>query len=270
MIAFQEPASDANNDASPVLVRTYLSATYLTRAELMAQQAHAIETGPAVKAGRSGFVEREPHLAYASSAIIMSALAVEAFVNELFADCAAANTSNLFGVPAREAHQLAQVWRHRKPMLPPRHKPRGKGGRGGQSQRKPFEIWPTLDKYDQVLQEFRRPLLDREAEPVKAMATLLQLRNALVHYKLVARTMRGPDDKWPQNKLEQQLRLYFPDDNPMTGLNNAFIPDRVVGHTAAEWSIQTAAAFLEHIRLRLVVTPRIGYLWPARTQLPCR
>jgi hypothetical protein len=73
-------------------------------------------------------------------------------------------------------------------------------------------------------------------------------------------------------ELQQQ---YFPDHdqpahNPMTGVNNAYIPDRVLGHAVAEWSVQTAVGFLEHFREQLSVTPRSGLLWPTKAMLMTR
>jgi hypothetical protein len=54
-------------------------------------------------------VERDDHQACASAAIIMSALGIEAFVNELFADCQVAGANNQFSLDDSQAKKLALV-----------------------------------------------------------------------------------------------------------------------------------------------------------------
>ena len=257
-LTIQDQPGDPDGDPL-VLVRTYLSTTYLISAALLAQKAYAIETGPAVQAGRIGLVEQHDHQAFASAAIIMSALGVEAFVNELFADCLAAGANNLFGLSASQADRLARVWRG----------PQAKGQRG-RSRRHPrddIESQRSLYKYDVVARALDLPRFNFKAEPVKAMGTLIKLRNALAHYKLAVRTVRREGEQRARSDLEKALQRYFPDHNqpehnPMTGLNNAYIPDRVIGHAVAEWSVQTAVAFLEYFRGLLSVTPQQGQPWP--------
>lgn len=251
----------------PLLVRTYLSTSYLTSAALLAQKAYSIETSPAVRAGRVGVIERDEYQACASAAIIMSALGIEAFVNELFADCEVAGGDNLFGLSASQAGKLAQVWRERPP--------KNKGRRRGQHRRDDFQSKPTIDKYGRVLSALELGELDFKSKPVKAVRTLITLRNALAHYKLATKTVRAQSEQRARGELERDLKQYFPDHdksghNPMTGLNNAYIPDRVIGHAVAEWSVQTAVAFLEHFRERLSVTSQIGHRWPTQVMLTTR
>lgn len=262
VISFQEP----QGDSSPLIVRAYLSTSYLTSAALLAKKAYAIETGPMVQSGRIGVIERDEHHAYASAAIIMSVLGVEAFVNELFADCQAAGTYNLFGLSDSHAKKLAHVWSER-PARP---------NRGSRSQRNhDFQFKRSLEKYARVLTELDLASLDFKTEPVAAMNTLIELRNALAHYKLAIQTVRGEDEQQALSVLEKKLQHYFVDHdqlrhNPMTGVNNPYIPDRVIGHAVAEWSVQTAVFFLEYFRKLLSVPPQRGFPWPTQVMLMTR
>lgn len=262
VMIYQELPGDSDSDW-PLLVRTYLSTSYLTSAALLAKRAYTIQIDPAVQTRGFGMVERDEYQACASAAIIMSALGVEAFVNELFADCKAAGANNLFGLSDSQAGKLALVWGQRQPRRQ----------RGRQSD--DFQSQSPLVKYNRVLSELCLPRLDFRTEPVKAMETLIRLRNTLAHYKLAIRTVSGRGEQRAQTDLEKQLQKYFPDHdrtdhNPATGLNNAYIPDRVIGHAVAEWSVRTAVAFLEHFRRLLSVTPQPSHRWPTQVMLMTR
>lgn len=267
VIAFAYPY----DESSCLTVRTYLSTSYLTSAALLARKAYAIEA-VAVRlaerarilvdeveiAERIGIMERTEHHAFASSAIIMSALGLEAFVNELFADCEAAGAGNLFGLSGDQAEKLALVWS--PPQL---------NSEPGSSSTKyaNFQRESAFRKYDRVLTALSLPALDKSAKPVMAMQTLMELRHALAHYKLAAHTAGVQGERSALSKLEKELQEYFvdhdqPNHNPMTGEHNSYFPDRVIGHAVAEWSVQTAIAFLLHVQARLSVTPRQGDRWP--------
>ncbi|MCX4151466.1 MULTISPECIES: hypothetical protein [Paraburkholderia] len=261
VMTYQELPGDPDGDW-PLLLRTYLSTSYLTSAALLAKKAYAIEIDPAVQDRGFGIVERDEHLACASAAIIMSALGVEAFVNELFADCEATGGRNLFGLSASRADKLAGVWRQRPPKR--------ERGRRRRHQADDFQSQPSLDKYARVLRELRLPRFDFKTEPVKAMQTLIMLRNALAHYKLAIRTVGGQGEQRAWTDLEQRVRAVFPDHDPMSGLDNSYIPDRIIGHAVAEWSVRTAVAFLEHFRQLLSVTPQPGHRWPTQVMLMTR
>ncbi|CAB3710902.1 hypothetical protein [Achromobacter kerstersii] len=267
VIAFAYPY----DESSCLTVRTYLSTSYLTSAALLARKAYAIEvvalrlpeSAPSLVdeveiVERIGVLQRTEHHAYASSAIVMSALGLEAFVNELFADCEAAGAGNLFGLSGDQAEKLALVWS--PPQLSSEH---------GSSRKKyaDFERESAFRKYDRVLTALSLPALDTSAKPVMAMQTLMELRNALAHYKLAAHTAGVQGERSALSNLEKELQQYLvdhdqPNHNPMTGEHNSYFPDRVIGHAVAEWSVQTAIAFLLHVQARLSVTPRQGDRWP--------
>jgi hypothetical protein len=261
VLTFQDPLGDA----LPMLARSYLSTSYLTSAALFAKRAYAIETSEVVQAGRIGQIELQDHRACASAAIIMSALGLEAFVNELFADCEATGAGNRFGLSGEQAATLAKIWRE---------SPGKSGGRRGPYQIE-FPKKPALEKYRRVLKELGRGKFSGNSAPVKAMQTLIDLRHALAHYKLAIHRVGKGSEQRALSQLEQDLQRCFPDHtttehNPMTGANNAYFPDRVLGHAVAEWSVQTAVGFLEHFRERLSVTPQPGSPWPTQVMLMTR
>jgi len=82
---------------------------------------------------------------------------------------------------ASRADKLARVWRQRPPKR--------EHGRRHRHQTDDFQSRPSLDKYARVLRELDLPRLDFKTEPVKAMDTMIRLRNTLAHYKLAIRTV---------------------------------------------------------------------------------
>ncbi|PRG90039.1 hypothetical protein C6V08_32490 [Burkholderia gladioli] len=217
----------------------YLSMSYLTSAALLAKKAYALEVSRTVK-NNIPEAERNEHFAFVAGAITMSAAAVEAFVNELFAECRDQGTKNHLGIDADKASLVARIWTD----VPNK-----------------VERDSVLEKYDLVLRLLDLPALDRKEAPYKAVDSLLRLRNSLMHYKLVTQEVGlGSDEQKPVD-FEKKLQAYFAD-NPLTGAGNPYFPDRVMGHGAAEWSVKSAVAFLDGYCQRLSATPPYEHIRP--------
>jgi len=224
------------NESLEITIRTYLSMTYLTSAALLAKKAFAIEDGRNFK-DRINTSVHEEHQAYSTAAIMMSAAAVEAFVNELFAECRDAGTKNQLNIPPAKAEVLARFW----------------------TDEPKFERKPVFEKYDRALALLNLPALDRSSEPFKAASELFELRNGLMHYKMFTHEVgKEPGEQTPDD-VEQKLQAYFVD-NQLTGPGNPYFPDRVLGHGAAEWSAKTAVAFLDRFCQLLGTTPPYEHL----------
>lgn len=223
------------DESLDITMRTYLSMNYLTSAAVLAKKAHAIEAGRTFTDRISG-TERDEHFAYVAGAITMSAAAIEAFVNELFADCTDQGDRNLMGIALDRAARLAKVWK-----------------------KSDFQRDATIDKYDRALREMGLPRLYRKGEPFQGMETLIALRNKLMHYKLITRKAGASPGAQKLNHFEKKLSEYF-GDNPLTGPGNAYFPDRVIGHGAAEWSVKVAVAFLDGFCQLLSVAPPYEHL----------
>ncbi|AOK37132.1 hypothetical protein [Burkholderia cenocepacia] len=114
-------------ESGEISMRTYMSMNYLTSAALLARKAHEIEakypraSPPSLEESPSlddlfhpdrwpSQATRAEHHAYASGAIMMSAAAVEAFVNELFAECRDRPGRNHLRIARSHAALLARVW----------------------------------------------------------------------------------------------------------------------------------------------------------------
>lgn len=129
----------AFNESMQITMRTYLSMNYLTSAALLAKKAHALEAGRTFKDNIPS-VERDEHFAFVAGAITMSAAAVEACVNELFAECRDQGAKNQLGIAPDKAALIARVW-----IDVPK-----------------VERESVLEKYDLALRLLDLPALDRK------------------------------------------------------------------------------------------------------------
>ncbi|OXJ22467.1 hypothetical protein CFB82_40755 [Burkholderia sp. HI2714] len=171
---------------SGITMRTYLSINYLTSAALLAKKAHDLEAGHRVEDWPDQTVLAEHH-AFATSAIMMSAAAVEAFVNELFAECRDQGAMNHLGISTEKAALVARIWTD-VPKV---------------------EREFVLEKYELALRLLDLPGLDRKSAATKAVDALFALRNSLMHYKLVTREAGNEPEEQRLADFEKKLQGYF-------------------------------------------------------------
>lgn len=89
-------------------------------------------------------------------------------------------------------------------------------------------------------------VLERGTDPYQSAALLVNLRNAIVHYRFETTTV---DE---EHRLQRQLQGRFPD-NPMTAAGNAWWPDKCLGSGCAVWTCRVAERLVEE-----VVVTRLG------------
>jgi hypothetical protein len=145
---------------------------------------------------------------YVSACIMSTAASLEALINELFID------------PNRAL----------RPMLSDFETEfRGKGG---------IEKWPILCKYQKALRMLGQPLLEPGAKPFQHASALIQLRNALVHYK-----PNWDPAKNKKVKLINALKGKFPC-SPFANHNADFVAMQCMSAGCCEWAVGTALTFL--------------------------
>jgi hypothetical protein len=178
--------------------------------------------------------DRADHRSYAVASILASVAFLEALLNELFASATHDNLEvggGRGGLSADERQALADV----KEML----------------DRNEF-----LDKFQLVLRILGKQAFDRGAQPYQDAKLLVQLRNALVHYK--PRWRVGGDDadqSIEESSLTRGLAQRKFSLNPFTSQGNPFFPDRCLGHGCTSWAWRTALPFADDFFSRLGVTP---------------
>ncbi|QRR11756.1 hypothetical protein FPJ27_36700 (plasmid) [Burkholderia sp. MS455] len=123
----------------------------------------------------------------------------------------------------------------------------------------------ALENFETILLLLGLPKLDKGRDLYQSASLLTDLRNALMHYKLQNREVGlDPDENASGDKLaqfEKGLGGRFAK-NPLTRKGNPLFPDRMIGHGTAEWSVNTAVAFLDGFCQSLSAMPPYEHIRP--------
>jgi hypothetical protein len=113
-----------------------------------------------------------------------------------------------------------------------------------------------LDRFQLALYLLGRTPFDRGAQPFQDAQLLVQLRNALVHYK--PRWRAGGDESAQtvsESGLTKSLAAKDLSPNPFTSAGNPFFPDKCLGHGCTAWAFRTAVEFCDVFFSRIGVRP---------------
>jgi hypothetical protein len=207
-----------------VLLRAYFSTYHLWAAEHFRDLAKSRET--ALQGQRTFDMS---HRAYATNAVLSSVAYLEAVINELFQDAADGHGSYLQPLPKETHDSLAELWNDIE-----------KGMRS---------IVSILSKFQLALFCARKPKFEEGQRPYQDVKLLIDLRNALVHYKP---TTLGGDTR---HRLEAGLQTKFPENSLMRGMGNPYLPDKCLGHGCADWAVRSVRTFADEFCLRLGIVP---------------
>lgn len=184
---------------------------HLTAAALFRNHVARVESQ---NAGQSFGAFFEDIQSYGSACIMSSAAALEAFINELFI------------APSGKLRSLiadfeADFW-----------------GRGG------IERKSILDKYQQALAMLNMPELDEDMSPYRDAWGLIELRNALVHFKPTWDPVRRR-----QIELEEALAGQFAL-SPFPGAGADFVTMKCMSAGCASWAVATVVGFVREFDSR--------------------
>ena len=156
---------------------------------------------------------------YASGCIMSSAASLEALINELFI----AHQSRL---RLKLADFEAEFW-----------------GRNG------IERKPILDKYQLALDMLQCPLFDEHQTPYRDAWALIELRNALVHYK----PTWDPERQRLVDLVEILANRFQPSPFPDSGSD--FVTMKCMGSGCARWTVDTTLNFMREFDARTSLDP---------------
>ena len=146
---------------------------------------------------------------------MLSAVAsLEATINELYIDARDANSPTFQGVDPIVPMLLAEYWEE-------------------------IESARILRKYQLALILARKSKFAQGTSPYQEVDSLIQLRNALVHYKPEWNTELR-EHRRIDNRLKGRFAL-----NPVTEPNDALFPKKCLGHGCAEWAVKSSVTFIE-------------------------
>jgi hypothetical protein len=195
--------------AATVGLRTNFSFQHITSAALFVGEAAAIERSHKWPGPED---VRARHLARSTAAVILSACAVEAYLNEIHLE-ATDKWHHRLGLLGPKADFLIAVWDS-------------------------VERLPTLRKYEWIVSLALGRAPDRGTPTHQGAADLFAVRDELVHAKPEwSHTPRR--DK----KLEARLAGKFPQSG-MAAPDQAFFPYRCLGAGCAKWSVEAAVVFV--------------------------
>ena len=215
--------------AMSVKSRSYFSIPYLCGAARYAREALALES--AVPDADSPLV----HRAYVISAVTAAAAALEAMINEAFADATESESSCVAGLSSDARLKLATMWAVPK-----------------------VSRLAILDKFDVAYLLATGSGLDRSHHRWRNASWVVRLRNDFVHFE-PSWQEHGEREREEQDKVERALKGMFPE-NRLAGAANPYFPDRLLGHGCAAWALTSALEFADHFWLSLgLAAPYKGY-----------
>jgi hypothetical protein len=112
-----------------------------------------------------------------------------------------------------------------------------------------FEREPPLDKFDFALLLRHKPKLNRGARPCQDVALVIELRNALIHFK-----PEWDNEADRHRKISERLANRFTP-NPLLNDQNIF-PRQWATHSCTQWALEQCLAFAEEFERLAELEPK--------------
>jgi hypothetical protein len=160
---------------------------------------------------------RDAHRSYVIGSIITAVCYLEATINELFTNVEEISSSNEWSPDV--AIKMNEEWANERSLQ-------------------------LIIKYERALCIVKSESFDRGAEPYQSAASLIFLRNALIHYKPEwVGTGESYNKRLNEEKLRQKLEKKIKKLNPMTREGSLFFPHRCLGYGCAKWAVESSVNF---------------------------
>jgi hypothetical protein len=164
------------------------------------------------------------HFACASGAIVGATCGLEAALNEFHQDAIDGSDASL-GLAAAARSQIVDLW-------------------------DTVDRAPLLRKFSWILSLANAPPLSAGVLPYQSAASVIALRDALVHYK-----PEWYHDLERSKRLEDRLRGQFPL-NRLCADGMAFVPYRACGHGSGVWACRSVVHYLTEFYEKLALQPK--------------
>lgn len=206
-----------------VSIKHNLSRQHFWAARFFSEESHRIEN-----IGMQGASDNDikRHRAYVVGAIFSTIAALDASINELYQEAVDKSGNALPGLTERQFKLLAERWAQIK--------------RG-----------PILKKYQDALLVVEADTFDTKDQLYKDVDNLVQLRNALVHYK-----SQWDYEEKSHHRLESELQGKF----PLNALSHGslWFPHRCLGFGCAKWGLYAASKFMNEFCKRMHIPDRFN------------
>jgi len=165
-------------------------------------------------------LDARKHRAYVTGAILSAVAALEASINELYLEAQDRNKNTLSGLNDSELSALVNKWTTVK------------------CSNKRFERLFILDKYQEALKSVNKKEFKTGEYPYQDAASLIYLRNALVHYK-----PEWDDEANVHSTIKARLKGKFRL-NTFSDMNSLWFPHQCLGAGCAKWSVDVIELFM--------------------------
>jgi hypothetical protein len=167
---------------------------------------------------------------YATAAILLAVAALEASINEFYLEAEDHAHVGMGSIPAEKCRVLADAWEE-------------------------IDEFSILKKYELAVTLCGKPRLVRSTEPFQSAGALIELRNALVHYK----------PEWNHaldrhSKLEERLKGRFQDCALALKAKGKMLwfPHQCLGAGCAVWAVDSVRNFANDFATVIGVPPRFA------------
>lgn len=201
-----------------------LAAYHLQSARFFSEAAKAIDDQ---RPETTGSVVRE-YRAHAIGAVFCATASLEAMANEIYLSAVDGGFYSDFGMDESTRKSVAKLW------------PKAERKR-----------WYVLKKYQKLLAVKGAEQYKEDNAPYAEVFALVKLRNALTHFK-----PEWDDAQSAHAELEKLLSGKF-EESYFSCNEDAFIPHRCFGAGCGCWSVKTAIAFIQDVRVRLGLSKNI-------------
>jgi hypothetical protein len=215
-------------------IRNYLSIYHILAAAYFARQCLKIELRKDEVSQKYDDNSAIEHRALVMACIASSVSFIETTINELFVD--AADTQH------KSAH-IRQLDNETQELLACLWEVESYGRTAS-----------ILDKYQAALRLGKKPMFEKGKKPFQDVKVLIDLRNALVHFKpewVIANTggVAEKDLHVLENKLKKKFTL-----NPFLKDKRPLFPTLCMSHGCAKWAVDSAVIFVERFYAEMRMT----------------
>ncbi len=211
-----------------VTSRTYFSIQHIRSAALLSRLSAKIEGDYSGKFSDELYAE---HITYVMNTIFSAVAFLETTINELFQDAAENEDAHIKPLNSDIKETMANIW---------------KCGL--------LERTPILEKFQIALMRAKKQQFDKGSAPYQDVYLLIQLRNALLHYKPEYIT-HGETVHNFEKKLKGKFSL-----SPIKGKRNPFWPGKCLGHGCAKWVVISCIKFADEFYLRMGLNPTFNHI----------
>ena len=214
-----------------ISLKTYFSIQHIQAAAYFSRRTSRLERQHPT--GTTSGAVRVVSRGYVSTTLFTAVAFLEALAGELYADADLPDGGHLATLEPKTRQLIAEIGLVES-----------------------VEKSPVMSKFDLLLRAANREPVERGTSPAQDVATMIRLRNELVHYKAAWFDVGTEGEVRPGNlmesKLVQQIRGRF---SPRAGSSGGLEADSWMGSGCTQWAVRSTIEYSDLMFARLRVVP---------------